>query len=176
MDELDLVMLVISAVFLLPAAQQLIIGLGIVAGGLYNGDVLFISGPEEKLGIVVIVGMGQHGDVQAEGVTVGELAALSETCNEAGFGSGGVGVDHEDGRADDAKAAGLRNGGCKLRSRKPLHAALEDRIFDSEKLCDSCIHVFIVLSKYRAWAARSACKKNNTHIGRGQIHICLCQL
>ena len=107
MDELDLVMLVISAVFLLPAAQQLIVGLGVVAGGLYNGDMLLISGPKEKLGIVVIVSMRQHGDVQAEGMTIGKLAALGKPSGETGLGSGGVGVDHENGRADDAEAAGL---------------------------------------------------------------------
>ena len=39
------------------------------------------------------------------------------------------------------------DGGRELRHGQPLHAALEDRIFNSEKLPDPCIHVSIVLSK-----------------------------
>src|SRR6185437_14794494 len=42
---------------------------------------------------------------------------------------------------DDTKAAGIRHCGCEFGKADIMHAALDDRMLDTEQVSDCCLHV-----------------------------------
>ena len=105
--------------------------LGIVAGGLDDLDAA-LDDRLQILGVRRRRDRGQDRQVHAERL-VGHAAAALDLLAQ-------ILRRRLRQRGQDAEAAGIRDRGCQFGSADPLHAALNDRIFDAEQLGDLRSH------------------------------------
>ena len=103
----------------------------IVAGGFDDLDAAF----DDCLDHAFVIGgidHGQKGQVYAERL-VGHLAAFGDFIGQCCCSRLGQ-------RGNDAQSAGVGHRSGEFGKPYIMHAALDDRMFDTEKLCNACFH------------------------------------
>lgn len=116
-------------------------GLGRAAGGFHNADLFLHNGLEKALDGSVGLGVGQEGEVYAEGL-VGEAFQQLDVLLKGLRGVVG-------GHVVVPRPPACGDGGGQLGFREPLHGALDDGVFNAKKFSNACFHnPFLFVQKF----------------------------